>query len=339
MARLAWHARCTVNHMRNLTVAILGGLALQLLACGAAAPPVWYEGDQTNWTLPIVEAEAPELVVSATIHGQGPYLFLLDPDSSWSAIDSAVAEELGLFSNNKWLRVVNQKDTSLPRKAYEVMSVQSGDLRFRNVRMLGVPAGSLDVGGKAVAGLLGANILSRTIVINADRDAGVVRLALTGNASLPSDAIPVKGKLHHGALYVPVRLNENREVVLRVVLASRHSTLRREVARDLHLPAVSTREVIVDNTGTPQTVADGTRAGLLQVDGFAMRDVVFLDHAEKRSDIYGNRAGGYPFDGFLGQNVLSRFNVVVDRDHATLWIAPRRAGPSPSAAVIARHTR
>lgn len=296
----------------------LVGLAVAAHAGCGAAPPVWYAGGGTNWTVPLVDAKRnAELVVAATIHGAGPFYFLLDPDAPRSVIDDRVAGRLDLYTDNRWVRVANQRDVTVPRKWYEVLDLEAGDLRVRNLKMLSAPAGSLDRDDLPIAGILGADLLSRTIVIEVDRDAGVARLALTGHARIPEAAVAIRGKLHYGALYVQVPINGGRPVTLQVRLGLRSSTLTTAAMGELGLPTVEARAVLVDETGTRETVHIGAIAESIGLGALAVRDAVFLSHVDKRA------RDDFPHDGFLGQNVLALYRVVVDRDHEVIWLAPR----------------
>jgi len=56
----------------------------------------------------------------------------------------------------------------------------------------------------------------------------------------------------------------------------------------------------------------------VQLDGIAATNVEFFRYADRRFDRL-----DYVFDGVLGANLLSRYEIVVDRDQQILWLAPR----------------
>jgi len=310
-----------------IKIGLIAVVLLGQVACGAA-PPVWYQGDRSSWTLPLVDAKRyAEPIVPVTIHGAGPYYFLLDPDAPRSVIDDRVARRLDLYTNNRWVRVPDQRDVTVPRKLYEVPILEAGDLRVRNVKMLNAPPGSLDRDNLPIAGILGSDLLSSTIVVELDRDAGVARLSLTGHERIPAGAVALRGKVHYGAFYVRVPINGGRAVTLQVRLGIRTSTLTSAAMAELHLPTISARAVMVDETGMRETVHVGAVARSVQLAGLDLHDVVFLEHVDRRYRI------DYPYDGFLGQNILGRYDVVVDRDKQVLWLAPRRAGPGAPGAL------
>ena len=315
-------SRAASVHQVIATIACLG-LVGCLAACGATTP-LWYEGEQDHWTLPLAAGDFVEPVVPVMVHGQGPYLFALDPDSPASVIDEKVARSLNLYSNQQYFRILNQKDVTVPRRTYEVLELDTGDLRIRKTRMLHAPEGSLRASGQVVHGILGGDLLSRTIVIDIDRDAGHVRLSRTGTAAVPETAVGLHGWLHRGWLYVPVRVGD-RQVTMQVRPSARVSTLRRKVldklaARPAAQPGNDTT-VEVDETGTPLVLRSGGVIPTVSFESLVARDVHFYIHGDRRE------RDRFQYDGILGQDILSRFRVIIDRDHKTLYLAPR----SPSA--------
>jgi hypothetical protein len=322
--------------MRTVSSIIAASAGLLLLASCGASPPRWYETDDTHWTVRLIEPDAPELIVEATVHDRGPYRFVLDPNAPRSVIDDGVARQLGLYSNNQYVRVVNQNDVTVPRKLYEVLALDVGDLHVRNVTMLNAPAGSLHAAGRVVHGVLGSDLLSRTIIVRADRDAGLVHLALTGHAELPAQAVAVKGWLHVGSLYVPATLPNGRTVTLQVRMASSVSTLRDSVLADAGLPGFTGAATEVDSTGTAVRLQPGGVA-TVGLDGIQVEGVEFYRHVDKRE------RDDFAYDGILGADLLSRYHTVIDRDHETVWLAPRtgvtpRGDNSAKRRLISEHT-
>jgi len=300
--------------------------SLLVLGCHASAP-VWYEGKQFSWTLPLVDSgENRELLVPAMVQGTGPHLFLLDPDASISVIDDALADQLDLYSDHRWHRALTRSDSTVPRKLFEVMSLSVGDLRVRNIRMRSAPARSLDVNGRRVVGILGGDLLSSTIVLHIDREARVARLALTGHQLIPAGAVPIRGKVHRGRFYIPVKVNGVREVDVAVAVARGRNALDRDLAVELGLPYRDTHARIVDATGTAQLVRGGGIVASLQLGDIATQNVPFIYDVERP------RPTAVHAKGSLGQELLSRYDVVIDRDRAILWLAPRR----PAAHVATR---
>ncbi len=309
-----------------LLAAVTTTLGLGLAACGAA-PPLGYTGNRTQWTVPLVHPEQRELVVSATVQGKGPYLFVIDPDAARSVIDDRVARQLDLYSDNHYVRVVNQLDVSMPRKFYEVLKLDAGDLHIRNVKMLNAPAGSLRAGGQVVQGILGSDLVSRTIVVGVDRDAGLLNLALTGHQEVREASSRVEGWLYRGLFYVPMRVGD-RTLTMQVRLASSVSTIRPRALDGLGLRGMPAGAMQVDATGTVAHLRGAGVADQVELDGITLRNVPFYRNVDDREDLQFN------YDGILGQDILSRFDITLDRDSKVLYLAPRspaRGGAAPGA--------
>ena len=299
------------------------------VAC-AASPPVYYQGNAHSWRIPLVgPLENAELVVPVVIDGKGPYLFAVDPDTGASRIDMGVADAVGLYRINAYTRVVGSDGHSRPFPVYEVGEVQAGDLTLRNFEALGVPPGSLRFNGRPVAGVLGNNIFTSTIVLDVDRDAGVLRLALTGHEVPPALAHSIDARISYRAMYVPVEV-DGHEVELRVHLGSRFCSLWPRVAARLGVPFGRETERIRQPTAEIP-LQFGPRAVVVELAGAAPAEQVrFTSHYDSTS--YETR-----FDGVLGLNYLARFHLLMDRDDGRLWLAPRdRDLAEGAAARIAR---
>ncbi len=316
--------------LRRTALAALAalGVASVTAACGATTP-VWYENDdgKTTWTLPLVDPLADaELVVPVFIENKGPYLFLIDPDATRTIIDRGVAEALDLYPKD-YVRLLNQRDKTVPRRVFEVLEFRTGDLRAKKFDVIAAPAGTLGRGQRSLHGIIGSDLLSRTIVVQVDRDAGVVRLSLTGHEQLPAGAHAVQADLHRGTLRIAATVQGRREVDLIVNLARRTSSLRRSIMDELDLPVQPVREEVVDDTGDHVFANARAEVSPLAFNGFRVERASFVNYVDKRE----------PFDityhGELGQNVLSRFQVVVDRNNERLWLAPRNGDLAAGAAT------
>jgi hypothetical protein len=320
-----------------------------LVATACAARPVYYRSGGERWRLPLVAPlENRDLAVAATIDGHGPYLFLINPDVGQSVIDQGVAEEIGLYRRG-YQRVLDQNDHTVPRRSYEVRSIEirgsaayrpsslapvtqraghlrslqtadapslaeAGDLRVGNVIMRAAPAGSMRFRDEEVAGILGSDLLSSTIVLDVDRDGGALGLALAGHEQVPAGAQRVDGRKYYGLILVPIRVGE-RAFTAAVAVGAQVSALWARKRPPATEPAA--RFDFVDDTGTAKRVTGAARADLA-VDGIAATPVSLytLWDQRLREDV---------LDGVVGQSWLSRFRVVVDRDRARLWVAPRDA--------------
>jgi len=72
---------------------------LFLSACAQGAPLGFSSGEV--WTAPLIgPLENNELVVAVHVNDHGPYLFVIDPDSPVSTVDTAIRSELELYTLN-----------------------------------------------------------------------------------------------------------------------------------------------------------------------------------------------------------------------------------------------
>ena len=272
------------------------------LAAGCAAAPVSY-GPGVSWTVPMTAPLAAEaIVIPATVHGQGPYLFVIDPDAQASLIDRGVAEALGLYTGpDSWVGFLEAQDRVVRRRPYEVLWFRSGDLSLENVVMYSAPAGTLYAGGRPVQGVLGRDVLSTTIVLDVDRDAGVVRLALTGHQAplaaavrIPGQRISVDGP--ERKVVIPARVGD-AEVDLAVTLSAAQTAVWSSAGRGASSGDPARRAaVVVDDLPAAELTLGGDR-----------------DWRVRRGLL----------DGVLGQDYLARYRVRFDGDQHDLWLAPR----------------
>jgi hypothetical protein len=296
------------------------------VGCGATTP-LWYERNgETSWTLPMLRPlENREVIVPVFINGQGPYEFMLDPLSPVTVLDRGVAQALGLYSRG-YVRMLTQRDTTQPRMMYEMMSLRAGDLTISNMAVASAPSGALRAGDRPIHGIMGADLLSRTIVIDVDRDAGVVRLSLTGTKEFPADAVELPVGLHRGILRIGAAVNGAPAGELIVTLARQTTSLHPDRIESLGLTLGPGVEHVVDETGDESRVegrvADQsmTIGGSVQVAGVDL--IPYLDR-RGRHDV--------DYDGVVGQNVWSRFRTIVDHDHKRVYLAPRDGALVPGA--------
>lgn len=295
---------------------------LALFLCvGCASTPVGFAGG-VRWTVPLVSPlENGQILLPVNIHGKGPYLFIVDPDAARSMIDREVAQQLDLYSKSyAWHNFLDQNDHVVRGRKYEVLDLKTGDLRIRHVNMFSVPAGSLRVGNRRVHGVLGGDLLSRTIVLDVDRDQGVLRLALTGHEVRPArKAIKGYTSKYNGPfrkLVVPVTLANGTTIELAVDLAAKTSAVRKDLITRAGMPLVEHREEIIDEYGTRQVVNGLSIAPSLRVNGVTSKHVAVIPFSDKR-------VRDVAFDGVLGQNLLSRYRVVFQPDRRELWLLPR----------------
>jgi len=132
-------------------------LAVLALGCVRDVPSNFSPGSQ--WTFPLVDPlDDDRLLVPVFIDGHGPYIFALDPNAS----ETVIADQL--------------IDIMADRSGHLLRSVQVGNLLLNrlHVRIAVTLAGAR---GRAIAGVIGSDVLDRGLVFGFDRDRGIAWLA------------------------------------------------------------------------------------------------------------------------------------------------------------------
>ena len=137
-----------------------------LPACVIGAPPGFSPGEA--WTFPLVDPLAHEpLIVPVTIGGKGPMLFALDPDAE-TGIDVGFIPELPTVGNG-------------PNYA-PITDVQIGTLHVASLPFIASKAHAFDIGDRRIAGVIGKEVLTSSLVLGFDRDRGIAWLATPKHA-------------------------------------------------------------------------------------------------------------------------------------------------------------
>lgn len=143
-----------------------------LPACVIGAPPGFSPGE--SWTFPLVDPLAHEpLIVPVTIGGKGPMLFVLDPDAE-TGIDVGFISQLAAIGN-------------APNFA-PIADVQIGTLHVASLPFIASKAHSFDIGDRRIAGVIGKEVLTSSLVLGFDRDRGVAWLGTPKHAPIPDGA-------------------------------------------------------------------------------------------------------------------------------------------------------
>ncbi len=169
--------------------------------------------------------------------------------------------------------------------------------------------------------MIGGNLLTDSLVMDVDRDRGVVTLSVAGHEPnpLPAGAVRVEGHHDHERLFVPADI-DGKSVKLAVDLSAPRTAVWESVQAGL-TPLVPPEEHrFVDETGgevyveSVRTIARTmTLGGTLQA------------HDVKLGTFADQRHYEITFDGVLGENVLARYHTLVDLDRARVWLGPRDA--------------
>jgi hypothetical protein len=268
-------------------------LSVCLLACTPGTPLGYSSG--TSWSFPLVAPlEGGPLLVPVTIKGHGPYLFLVSPDSPYSAVDSAIVSELELRSllgphigrgkrgHNVWT---------------EVHHMTLGTLALDAVRVFVVtPVGRYNRGGHQIRGMLGSDVINSAVAFGFDRRAGMAWIATQRGFQPPADAVTiethagrVRGRLIAKQHYAGVTV-DGRSKTLRLDLVGAESTLQRHT--------------------------DGGR-DRVEIGDTWLGDVAFGE----------DRSGRIDSDGTLGLAAFAGRAVAFNLDDGRLYLSPEQDTP------------
>lgn len=261
-----------------------------MAGCAIGAPPGFSDGNA--WEFPLVGAlEGGPLIVPVKVHGKGPYLFVIDPDSPISQVDQGLVEELDLLTV-QGPEFVSEQDESKPTFVAEVLRIELGNLTVRSLNCLVMRNGTFHTAGREVRGALGRDVIRDSLAFGFDRDRAMGYLAtqegfrapegaivvgystrLTNDA--PSDIAPVPRRL------VDVQVNE-RTFAVHLDLGEGASQLRRSAWAGAGLEARPVRRELVDETGSMRTVQEGAIAREVRLGDARAADVLFVPYDDRR---------------------------------------------------------
>ena len=292
-------------------------------ACAMGAPPGFSAGD--SWTVPIVAPlENGPILVPVRINGAGPYLFMLDPDSSVSSVDTAIVSELDLY-NRFGGQAVSEADKLVNVRGAEVRTIGVGNLTVSNRRVRVHDVGAFMVNGRLVRGLLGRDVIADSLVLAIDRDRGMMHLATQGHLEPPAGADAISYYHERGpGMKVPSRrvakATMNRTIPLRMHLdlGAPMSMLWPKKIDEAKLPRIAMRGTIIDELGQRQVVDYGSIAAMLEVGSVELQAISLVPYRDKRWR-------EVDLDGVVGLNFFSQFQVTVNWHRATFYLSPRAA--------------
>lgn len=179
-----------MHHHARLSAGLLSTALIALVGCGGGgAPSGFSKGD--HWTFPLVgPLEDGVLIAPATVHGKGPYLFVIDPDASISAIDKQVTDDAGL-TTSRGPTLLDEDGSEQSRAFAELIDFQLGTLAIDRRTVMLVPSDFYNTDGRRVNGVIGRDVLADTLVFGFDRDQGIAMLSTTQTFTPPPDAIAV----------------------------------------------------------------------------------------------------------------------------------------------------
>ena len=309
--------------------ALLGILSSALLAgsCVVGAPPGFSDGD--NWEVPLIAPLESEVYLApVTINGEGPFVFMVDPDSPTSAVDSSIANALDLFVGRSPNQVQTENDNLIRISfAQQVPKVGLGNLSVRNMNLRLIQDGMLWAGGRRVRGIIGRDIISDSLIYRFDRDRGMMYIATQGNLKAPEGAKLIKFSQSYGnhRRYVAkATINDNHKVSVHLDLGGKISMLWDKLLKKFKLPVLSVNGDVTDEYGFKRTINKGTLAATVSTKNTEHQSIMFLPYLDKRLD-------EDDIDGIIGQNLFSRYNVTVNWHHKSFWLDDRNANIAASA--------
>lgn len=287
-------------------------------ACVVGAPPGFSSGDL--WTVPMVAPlENDLLLVPVSIDGEGPFLFMVDPDSPSSSIESSLQSSLNLYASRAATQVQNEDDHLVRIVLAEVKKMTVGTLSIRNMKVRVHDDATFWSGGRRVRGILGRDVISDSLIYSFDRDRGMMYIGTQGHLKVPKDAMPLgftQSYSRHRRYLASFKINRKHKVTMHLDLGARTSMLWPALIKEYKLPTLPVQAELVDEYGTRRVVNSGTMAGILTAKKTETNAVVMLPYQDKRLE-------PEELDGIIGQNFWSKYNVTVNWHHKKFWMQPR----------------
>ena len=305
--------------MRNFAQVLRAAALIASLVggCAIGAPPGFSSGD--HWSFPLVgPLENSNLVVPVYVNDTGPYLFMLDPDSEYSSVDAGIQSALKLYSV-QGPAIQDENDNLKETVLAETRELRIGDLTVSNKQVRVHHVGMFWFNGRQVRGLIGRDILSDSLILQLDRDRGMVHLGTQGHLAPPPDATTeLAMKLRNSRYLVKLRVNDGNELAAHLDLGARWTMLWPTLLERAKLPTVRVSAAIVDEAGTRREITTGSIAAKVAVGGAEASGLLLLPFGDRRT-----RA--VDLDGAVGNNFLAAYHVTVNWHQKKVWLRPRTA--------------
>lgn len=172
------------------------GAQLQILpwlfaaGCAIGTPFGWSAGEQ--WSFPLVgPLEDGLLMTPVRVDGHGPYLFVIDPDSTISAVDVDVAVDAQLRIGTGPHRI-DESDTGRTWFYADLHNLQIADLTIDRRDVNVFPNRRYNAEGRRIHGVLGRDVIADSMVFGFDRDRGIATLSTVRAFHPPPEAFAIK---------------------------------------------------------------------------------------------------------------------------------------------------
>jgi hypothetical protein len=296
----------------------LSSFVLLITSCVAGPPPSWSRG--ARWTLPILDPfDGGVLATLGSVNGNGPWVFFLDTGSAQSTLTTALVEAIGGQPiSPSFFFDGTDRSAYVARVGVErLRDWQIGDLTIRNPSFLVTHALVDSYRGLPVGGTIGLDVLRPYLVLEVDRDAGVIHIALPRSVTVPPQPQPGHLLMTEERLRVTTTI-DGRDTVMVLDTGNSISTIYPSVARQLALPPdpearTRVRAFSGDFEARGAYQVRSLRIGGMEADGLRL-------WSQPDSHQYGSVSLD---GGFLGQDVLSRYHVFADLEERRLVLAPR----------------
>jgi len=269
------------------------------------------------------------LITAVTMNTNGPYLFVIDPDSPISSIDAEIVKkhDLRSFPGQKRL---DESDTQQTRIYAEVVGLEIGSLIVERRDFQIVRAGTFDAVGRRIVGVLGRDIFADSLAWGFDRDLGIVQLVTQKSFKPPADAVTlVYGELNSRVTNAQVPPPPRRLVdatingekfAMHVDLGAPASQLREDLWDKAKLVAHEVKTAVVDEIGVFRPVTKASDPAPVVVGSITAPGVLFIPYGDKRwtsEDI----------SGTLGLNVFAKHSVWQSWHTKQYYAVPRKDVP------------
>ncbi len=311
-------------------------LLLSASACVAGAPPGFSGGDL--WTVPMVAPlESGQYLVPVSINGEGPFLFMVDPDSPESTIEGSIVASLKLPAARRTSPRAGQQKIAVSRQTeedhltrvalVEVKKMKLGTLNIRSMILRIQNDRTYYSGGRRVHGILGRDVIADSLIYSFNRDLGLMYIGTQGHLKTPPDAKAIsftQSYGNHRRYLAKLKINRTHNVTMHLDLGATHSMVWSELFPKFKLPAVPTGVELVDEYGTRRQVSRGGIAGIVGNKHVESTAIVMLPYGDKRLD-------HQDLDGIVGQNFWSKFNVTVNWHKKKFWLQDRNTDVAANA--------
>lgn len=310
------------------------GVAIALIAAGCPGdkPPGFSGGNgkDDRWSFPLVGPLEDGILMAPVMLGtHGPYLFMIDPDAEVSIIDADLMKLAGLRPVPGPLRL--DEDDKQRRRAYaEVNGLELGQLIIERREVMIAASHLYDVAGRRVYGVLGRDVLADSLAFGFDRDRGLGHLVSQTAFRAPPGATPMKYSVLNPQIPNVQTLPPQRRLVqamvggavlsLHVDLGATASQLRDGLWERAQLVPRDIKAVLVDEIGTPRTVAKTSEPTTATV-GAVTGPALFVPYADKRWD-------AQYIAGTLGLGFFAAHSVWLSWHEKSLYLVPRQAIPA-----------